>query len=343
MAPAVEAVGLPGTRKGKRMKAAWYEMNGEARDVLVVGEVDTPVPGAGEVLVRLATSGVNPSDVKSRRGRPPGVPRVIPHSDGAGVVEAVGEGVDAARVGQRVWVWNGQWKRAFGTAAQFICLPAAQAVPLSEGTGFDAGACLGIPALTAIQAVAHQGDVAGRTLLVTGAAAAVGHYATQIAVARGARVIGTASAARRDHALAAGAEAVIDYRSEDVAARVAELTGGRGVDGIIDMDLSSTAPLLAQGVLAPHGKLVCYGSNVPAPVPVSFQHMLWGSLTLQLFLVYELTEAQRTRAIADLTALLEAGTLRHAIGARFPLDEIAAAHEAVESGTVIGNVVLNVS
>ena len=322
------------------MKAGWYEKNGEAKDVLVVGEMETPKPAAGEVLVRLMASGVNPSDVKSRRGRPLIAPRIIPHSDGAGVIEAVGDGVDASRIGERVWTWNGQWKRPFGTAAQFIALPAAQAVHLPDGIDFDAGACMGIPGLTALHAVKLHGDIAGKTLLVTGAAAAVGHYAVQMAKAAGARVIGTASPARRDHALDAGCDAVIDYRSEDVAARVKELTGGKGADGIIDMDFSSTATLLPGGVLAQHGKFVCYGSNVAGDVPVSFPALLWGSLSLQVFVVYELTAQERAVRLRELNEMLEAGLLKHTIGATYGLDEIVAAHEAVEDGKVTGTVVM---
>ncbi len=322
------------------MKAAWYEANGAARDVLTVDEIETPVPGPGEVRVRLKTSGANPSDVKSRRGRPMVAPRIIPHSDGAGVIDQVGEGVPDARVGERVWIWNGQWKRAFGTAAEYIVVPAEQAVKLPDNTGFDAGACFGIPALTAIHGVTLAGAAPGKTILVTGGAAAVGHYATQIAVQRGARVIATASKERSDHARSAGAAEVVDYKNEDVAARVKELTGGKGADAILDMDLSTTAPLLPQGVLGQYGKLVCYGSNVPADIPVSFTAGLWGSLTIQFYLVYELRSEERRAAIADLTWMLEAGTLKHTIGARFPLDDIAAAHEAVEGGKVIGNVVV---
>ena len=325
------------------MKAAWYEANGEARDVLAVGEVDKPVANRGEVLVRLHTSGVNPSDVKSRKGRPLIAPRIVPHSDGAGVVEAVGDGVDAARVGQRVWIWNGQWKRPSGTSAQYIALPEAQAVPLPGSIDFAAGACLGIPALTALHAVGLHGDVKGKTLLVIGAAAAVGHYAVQIAKLRGARVIGTASPARQVQARGAGVDELIDYRHEDVVERVRTLTGGKGVDGVIDMDLSTTAPMLARGLIAPHGKLVCYGSNVAGDIPLSFPAMLWSSLTLQVFVVYELLPEERKARIAELTQMLEAGSLKHSVGARFPLDRIVAAHEAVESGRVNGNVVLDIA
>ena len=322
------------------MKAAWYEQNGDARSVLTVGVMQTPSPAAGEVLVRLATSGVNPSDVKSRKGRPMVGPRVIPHSDGAGIIEAVGEGVDKSRIGQRVWTWNGQWKRPFGTAAQYIALPQAQAVPLPDSIDFNTGACLGIPALTALQAVRFHGDLAGKTLLVTGAAAAVGHYAVQIAKLRGARVIGTCSPERQTHARSAGVDELIDYKHEDVGERVKALTGGMGVDGIIDMDLSSTAALLPKGALAPHSKLVCYGSNVPADIPLSFPAMLWGSLTLQVFVVYEMQADERRIAIAELNDLLQSSRLKHSIGATYTLDEIAAAHEAVEGGRITGNVIV---
>lgn len=324
------------------MKAVWYEENGAARDVLVVGEMETPKPAAGEVLVRLAASGVNPSDVKSRNGRPPAFPRIIPHSDGAGVIEAVGDGVDGTRLGERVWIWNGQWKRPFGTAADYIAVPSGQAVKLPDNTSFAAGACFGIPALTALHAVALHGDIAGKTLLVTGAASSVGYYATQIARLRGARVIGTASPERQRHARSAGVDELIDYHHEDVAERIRALTGGRGVDGIIDMDISSTVALLPKGVLAAHGKLVCYGSNVVTDIPLPFSPMLWGSLAVQFFLVYELRGEERKSAIAELNRMLEAGSLHHPIGATFALDETAAAHEAVEGGRITGNIVIDI-
>jgi NADPH:quinone reductase len=280
--------------------------------------------------------------VKSRRGRPLAFPRIVPHSDGAGVIVAAGDGANSARVGERVWTWNAQWKRPFGTAAEFVCLPEQQAVALPGGVDFAAGACLGIPALTAMQAVRLQGQIAGKTLLVTGAGSAVGHYATQIAKVRGARVIGTASEAKADHARSAGADVVIDYRSEDVARRAKQMTNGEGVDGIIDMDLSSGAALLAGNAMRPHGTMVCYGSNVAGDIAIPFPAMLWNSYALKIFVVYELKPEDRQSAIGELNAMLRDGTLTHTIGARFPLDEIAAAHEAVESGKVIGNVIVEI-
>src|SRR5690349_21408086 len=177
------------------MRAAYYEQNGPASDVLRVGEVEVPSPGPGEVRIKLHTSGVNPSDVKSRAGltRKIAFPRVIPHSDGAGEIEQVGEGVSPSRVGERVWVWNGQWRRPFGTAAQSIVLPSEQAVPLPANISMEAGACLGIPAYTAYQAVELAGCEAGSSVLVAGGAGAVGHYAIQLAKKRRATVITTVS------------------------------------------------------------------------------------------------------------------------------------------------------
>jgi len=177
------------------MRAAFYETNGPARDVLRLAEVETPQPGRGEVRVRLLTSGVNPSDVKSRAGltRKIAFPRVIPHSDGAGEIDAVGDGVSPARVGERVWVWNGQWRRAFGTAADWIVLPSEQAVGLPANVPMEAGACLGIPAYTGYQAVLRAGAHEGSTVLVAAGAGAVGHYAIQFAKQRKATVITTVS------------------------------------------------------------------------------------------------------------------------------------------------------
>src|SRR5215217_6620651 len=209
------------------MKAVWYDRNGGS-EVLTFGELPTPSPAPGEVLVRLATSGVNPSDWKSRSGttgRPMAFPRVVQHSDGAGTVEAVGEGVDKARIGERVWIWNGQWKRAFGTAAEHIALPSAQAVRLPENTGFDEGACLGIPALTALHAVLTDGGVSGQRVLVAGGAGSVGHYAVQFARLLGAaQVLATVSSEEKAaRATAGGADFAINYRTEEVAERVQAL------------------------------------------------------------------------------------------------------------------------
>ena len=307
-------------------------------------EVPTPEPLAGEVRVRLHSSGVNPSDVKSRSGstgRAMPFPRIIPHSDGAGTIDAVGPGVPAQRIGERVWLWNGQWKRPWGTAAEYITLPAAQAVRLHDGVDWAEAACLGIPALTAWQAVRLAGSEPGRTLLIMGAAGAVGHYAVQFARARGARVIGTVSSeAKAAHARAAGADDVIDRHKEDLAQRVSELTHGLGADAVVEVDVAANARLLP-GVLRPPGTAVVYGTGQPE-VTIPGGWMLFSSITLQFMLVYELNPADRAAALAGLQSMMKHGILQHAVGLRLPLSQIADAHGAVESGAVIGNVVLDI-
>jgi len=321
------------------MHAAWYEKNGAAAEVLHLGEIETPKPGPGDVRVKLKTSGVNPSDVKTRAGtaRKIAFPRVIPHSDGAGIIDAVGEGVAASRVGERVWTWNAQWKRPFGTAAEYIVLPENQAVRLPDAIGFEAGACLGIPALTAWHAIDIAGTGSGSTLLIAGGAGAVAHYAIQFAKARGATVIATVSSPEKAKiARDAGADHTIDYKSENVSERVMALTKG-GVDAVIEMDLTANAALLP-GVLRPRGALVVYGTGPQVQFPGSF--CLVNNITVKFLLVYELTADERTRAIADITRMLGANALRHNIAASFPLTDIVKAHEAVESGKVAGNVVV---
>jgi NADPH:quinone reductase len=326
------------------MQAVWYQQNGEAADVLQFGELSTPIPGPGEVRVKLATSGVNPSDVKSRKARPLGAPVIIPHSDGAGIIDAVGDGINQDRIGQRVWIWNGQWQRPWGTAAQYIALPSAQAVLLPAHVQFDAAACFGIPVLTAIQAIHLAGALEGKTVLVTGAASAVGHYIAQLAVLAGATVFGTVgSVAKGEHARAAGVRELIFYKTESVGERVKALTQDQGVDVIIDLDFSTAANYLADGALKAHGTLVGYGSNIVGDVALNFRTLLWRSLTLKFFIVYDLTESDRAFGLQRLSQLLNAKSLRHCVGATFPLSQMALAHQAVEQGNVIGNVVVDVS
>ena len=326
------------------MRAAFYERNGPARDVLKVGEIDTPRPGAGEVRVKLATSGVNPSDVKARSGstRKIAYPRVIPHSDGAGEIDMVGDGVSSSRLGERVWVWNAQWARPFGTCAEYITLPAPQAVRLPAHTSFEVGACLGIPAMTACHAIAVSGAVPGMTLLVAGGAGAVGHYAVQFAKAAGATVIATVSSPQKaDAARAAGADHVIDYKRDNVGERVMALTGNKGVDAIIELDIAANAKLIPQ-VLHPRGTVVVYGTGaMESTVPLFF--LLRNAITLKFIYVYELDAAERTAVLAGIERALNANTLVTNIGPTFPLADIVAAHEAVEQGKVLGNVVVKIA
>ncbi len=327
------------------MRAGWYERNGPAADVIQVGQMEPPEAGPGEVRVRLVASGVNPSDVKRRagaRGQTIAYPRIVPHSDGAGVIDQVGPGVPAGRLGERVWVYNGQWRRPFGTAAESIALPASQAIRLPDRTPFVEGACLGIPAMTAHRCVFADGAVEGQTVLVTGGAGAVGHYAVQLARWGGATVIATVSSdAKAAHARAAGAHHVIDYRREDVAERVKACTGGRGVARIVDVDFGANLGV-SRAVLQENGAIATYASmGVPEPV-LPFYPMMLQNATLRLVFVYAMPRAAKDQACADITRWLEGGTATHLVAARFPLAQLAAAHEAVEGGRQIGNVVVEI-
>ncbi len=324
------------------MRAVYYEKNGSAREVLQVGELDTLHAGAGEVRVKLATSGVNPSDVKSRQGatRKIAYPRVIPQSDGAGTIDETGAGVRTSRTGERVWVWNGQWKRAFGTAAEYIVIPAAQAVTLPENVSFEAGACLGIPAMTAHHAVALAHTEKATTLLVSGGAGSVSQYVIQFAKMRGATVIATVSSAEKAAAaVEAGADHAIDYKHDDVGERVMQITGKRGVDAVIELDLAANAKLIPL-VLRPKGSVIVYGTAPEATIPAAF--CLVNTIRLQFFLVYELDAAERERTVSAITTALEQGKLINRVAEpTFKLADMAAAHEAVERGT-IGNVIVTI-
>jgi NADPH2:quinone reductase len=326
------------------MRAAFYTKQGPAREVLQVGEQPTPKPGPGEVRVRLRASGVNPSDWKVRRGgfgRGLLAPLIIPHSDGAGEIDAAGPDV-AGRVGQRVWIWNGQWQRPHGTAADYIVVPAALAVPLPATTDYAEGACLGIPALTALQAVRLANLKAGMTVLVAGGAGAVGHYAIQMAKLRGARVISTVSNdIKAAHARAAGADEVVNYRVENVGERIQTLTGQQGVDAIIEMDLSNNVKFYP-AVLRRHATVVIYGMAANETTLPSLW-LMGNSITLRFFLIYDIAEDDRRATIAELSGLLEGRRLVHTIGRRLPLEEIVRAHELVEAGEVMGNIVLNIN
>lgn len=325
------------------MRAALYSRTGPARDVLSIAERPRPDPGAGEVRVRVAWSGVNPSDVKSRAGtRSKVLPyaEVIPHSDGAGIIDAVGAGVPSERIGERVWLWNGAWGRAHGTAAEWLALPAAQAVRLPDAVPLEVGANLGIPALTALHALTVDGGVAGKRVLVAGGTGAVGHYAVQMARLLGARqvIASVSSPEKAALAMAAGADVAVDYRRDNLVERIREITEGHGVDRIVEVDFAANA---AQdfALIAPEGTIVVYGSGA-AEIAVPFVPAILKNVRVSFFIVYHLNASDRAAAIAQLTQWLEAGALQHNIALRLPLEHIAQAHEAVESGRVIGNVVL---
>ncbi len=328
------------------MRAIGYYRFGAPDEVLSAVDLPTPAPQAGEVLVRLAWSGVNPSDAKARAGSRPGVVKpaydlVIPHSDGSGVIEAVGDGVDPARIGQAVWIWNGQWQRAHGTAAEYIALPAAQAVPLPEGVTPETGATLGIPGLTAAHTVFGGGAVAGKTLLISGGAGAVGHNAVQLAKWGGARVIATASSDAHARVREAGADHVLDYRDADLAARIADLTDGAGIERAIEVEFGRNAALLGE-VMAPNGTIAAYGSGQDMTPTLPFGPYLFKALTLDITLIYIVDADLRDAAIARLHSALQEGALRPAIHATYPLADCAAAHDAVMTRGRAGAVLLQI-
>ena len=325
------------------MRAAWYERTGAAAEVLKVGEVPVPEPGPGEVRVRVVASGLNPTDVKAR-ARPGSMPasRVIPHQDGAGIIDKVGPGVPATRVGERVWVYIVQWQREWGTAAELTVVPARLAVRLPENTSFAEGACLGIPAVTAHRCLLADGPIAGQTVLVTGGAGAVGHYAVQLAKWAGARVIATVSSAEKAAlAVAAGADHTVNYRRGDAAKEILALTDGAGVDRIVDVDFGGNLAVSLEAIKV-NGVLAAYASMGEREPKLPFYPLMSKNVTIRPVLIYTMPEAAQDQGAADVLRLVEAGRLMHVIGARFPLARVVEAHEAQESGKVTGNIVVDV-
>ena len=327
------------------MIAGWYERNGSAADVLQVGEMPDPEPGANEVRVKVHAAGINPSDVKGRQGlrKKLAYPRVIPGCDGAGVIDRVGPGVPTTRIGERVWIYEGQFNRAMGTSAGFVALPAALAVRLPDPLTFDQGACLGVPYMTAHRAVFADGPITGATVLVQGGAGAVAHYALQLCKWGGAEVITTVSGpAKAAHAKLAGADHVINYKTESVKERVLEITAGRGVDRVIEMEFGQNF-LTDYEVIAPYGTIASYGSQAVPEAHLPYFSVNAKNPLIRLILVYTMPPAAKQQAINDLSAWLRVGKPVFAIAQRFGLASIAAAHEAVESGDKIGQVVLSIA
>ena len=327
------------------MRAAWYDRTGPAREVLQIGERPTPTPGRGEVLIRVRASGINPSDVGMRGGvnAPMAYPRITPNSDGAGVVEAVGPWLDEGLIGKRVWFYNGQRNgRAFGSAAEYIELDADLISPLPDRVSFNEGATLGIPGMTAHVALFAAGPVQGRVVLVTGGAGAVGLYAVQLAKWAGATVIATVSSAEKAaRAKAGGADFTIDYRREDVAKQVREITGGDGVDHVVDVDFGGN---LAQTVRALKvGGSIAYYASKGDPTPVlAAGELMRKNLTVRGVLLPNSPHEARRRAQADITRWISTGERVLAVAGTYPLHEIAAAHEAVERGDKAGTVVVEI-
>lgn len=327
------------------MRAAWFESFGAAKDVLQVGELDKPVAGPGEVLVRVYTSGINPSDVKKRAGSIPDLldnGLIIPNSDGAGQIESVGAGADTRRIGERVWLYQAQFARRFGTAAEYVAIDARRAVKLPDRVGFEVGASLGIPAMTAHRAVFADGDVAGQTILITGGAGRVGHYAIQWATRAGATVIASASnSADEETCRRAGAVHVVNHRGDDVAAQVLATSRGKPVDRVVDVEFGANLPITLE-VLRVGGVIASYASTrVPEP-KLPFYRMMYKDLTLRSIIVYAMPEAAKQQAVSDISAALSHDALQHRIAATRPLSDIASSNEVVEECRIRGAVILTI-
>jgi NADPH2:quinone reductase len=321
------------------MLAATYTVTGGS-DVLRVEEIETPTPGPGEVRVKLAVAGVNPTDWKARAGATgaPAFDFQVPGQDGAGVIDAVGEGVDGERVGERVWVYFAGWQRRWGTAAQFTVLPAEQAVPLASDASFDLGASLGIPALTAYHCLLVDGPVSGTTVLVAGGAGAVGHAAIELGKWAGARVIATVSSGEKaELARAAGADVVVNYRSADAAEQIRAAAPG-GIQRIVEVALGPNLEL-DLAVAAPRAVIATYAADQPtATVPV--RALMTPNLVLRFVLVYTISREALRAAVDGVAQAVAAGALTPLPVHRFALTEVAGAHDAVERGAV-GKVVID--
>jgi NADPH:quinone reductase len=314
------------------MRAALYDSYGAARDVLRVADVDRPEPGPGEVRVKIELSGVNPTDWKSRSGA---TPRPIdgfqiPHHDGAGVIDSVGDGVDHGRIGQRVWLWLAAAGRRWGTAAQWCVMPGRQAVPLPDGVSAELGASLGVPAMTAHRCLFADGPVAGRTILVAGGAGAVGHFAIELAKHAGARVATTVSGPRKaELATSAGADLVVNYREPGAAEKIRSFGV---VDRVIELALGANLGL-DLAVTGPGSQIVTYAAEPDDPV-LPVRACMTANVVLRFILLHGVPADALDLAVADITAALAGGALTELPATRFGLDETATAQEAVQGGAV---------
>ena len=326
------------------MRAAYYEKKGPAAKVLTVGDVPEPQPAAGEVRVKVQVSGINPTDTKLRSGWDGALempfPRVIPHQDGSGVIDRVGAGVPQSRVGERVWIYEAQRGRAFGTAAEYVAVPAENAVPLPAGASFETGACLGIAGMTAHRCLFQDGGIQGQTVLVAGGAGAVGQAAIQLAKWAGARVVATVSRAEQEAvAREAGADLVVNRKSGDTADRIKAFAA---VDRVVEVAFEANLDL-NRAVLKPNGVISSYSSGPPDSAPrIPFTAVMRQGITVHFVLVYVMPREAHLSAARDLNSALEGGRYRPHVARVFGLAETAAAHQAQESGATVGKLLVRI-
>lgn len=327
-----------------RMRAGWYETCGPADEVIEVGEMAAPEPGPGEVLVRLHASGIDPSDYKRRGNTKQKIefPRVIPHSDGAGIVAGLGAGVTGFKPGDRVFVFNGQWQRPFGTAAEFIALPAFQVRPLPAALSFAEGACLGIPAMTGYHAVFKDGPVAGQTIYVPAATGRVGAYALQFAKWGGARVIASASGPEKTRIAAElGADVVLDRTQGDIAARVLAATGGAGVDRVIEVEFGGNMAV-NERILAERATICSYASAAVPQALVTVSPRRARNMSMHFIFVYTISDAEKDAACAGIVRAIAEANIVHRIAGIIPLAELARAHREAEGQSGTGHMVVEI-
>ncbi|QCO16573.1 NADPH:quinone reductase (plasmid) [Azospirillum brasilense] len=328
------------------MRAAFYDRQGTATEVLTIGNLPDPTPGAGEVRVRVVASGINPSDIKTRTGfggKAMPFPRIVPHQDGAGVIDDVGPGVPAERIGERVWIYMAQTGRAFGTAAEFVVVPSVQAVRLADNVSFAIGASLGVPAMTAHRCLFADGDLRGRRVLVQGGAGAVGNAAILLAKWAGAWVAATVGRDEQaDVARAAGADLVVNRHEEDVSQAVRSATDGHGVDRIVDVDISANIDV-AIGCLARDGVISAYSTKSPqASLTIPFFPVLLGGFSFRFVYVYTMPEAAMRQAAEEISACAASGAYAPRIAKTFDLDAVAEAHAFQDSGKAVGKILVRV-
>lgn len=326
------------------MQAAYYDRQGPAEEVLLVAELPDPEPGHGEVRIKMAYSGLNPTDIKARSGfagMTMPFPRIVPHHDGAGTIDKVGAGVPASRVGERVWVSRAQFGRAFGTAAEYSVVPSELAVPLPANASFQTGASLGIAALTAHRSLFADGDVRGLRVLVQGGAGAVGTAAILLAKWAGAWVAATISRTEQEQVVReAGADLLINRHTDDIPAKIKSATGGVGVDRIVDVDLAHNIKL-DLACLAMNGTAVAYATEDPsATLTMPFRTTMMGSHAFRFVFLPSIPEHAIRLAQKEVTACVSAGAYIPHIGMELPLDRIQTAHAALESGTVVGKILV---
>ena len=329
------------------MKAASYSVKGSAKKVLKVVKIGDFPPGDEEIRVKLHYSGINPSDVKMRAGLSLGgmdmpFPEVVPHSDGAGVVDEVGKNVKGFSARDRVYVFNGGFKRRYGTAAEMITLPASQVITLPDEASFAHGACLGIPVMTAVHVMTRSAEIEGKSVLISSGGGVVGRYCIEVARSMGAHnIITTASSPLSiETAKAAGADSVVDYKDPNLSEAIMDLSGG--IDYAVEAEFGVNANMLGQ-VMNISGTIAAYGSALSKTPEIPFYDFMFKNTAVHMVLVYLLDDATRRHHAAMINDLLKSGSITENIAAILPLEKISEAHEMVEDARKSGSVLLEMS